>query len=269
MTFSVTIWYIASITTTWTKLITSCWGEDGEDFGDVARWCLSGRSAVSTTARVPSRLPSIVDDPTFTCGWRLEAADELINSFFWSQTKLCPLHFQSHTQTPPSHPHRNHFQLQTQTQEHRHNGQGWYVKLPRTAASRPLAGLDIESATAVKTTSWYPRANTWRLVVAGASGGIGQPLSLLLKASPLVDHLSLYDVVNTPGVTADLSHISSIATIDGYLPADDGLKKALTGADIVVIPAGIPREYTPFIHNCYCCGGGLGERKKSGQWIWS
>ena len=38
-----------------------------------------------------------------------------------------------------------------------------------------------------------------------------QPLSLLLKASPLIDHLSLYDVVNTPGVTADLSHISSIA----------------------------------------------------------
>jgi hypothetical protein len=79
-------------------------------------------------------------------------------------------------------------------------------------------------------------------VVAGAAGGIGQPLSLLLKASPLVDHLSLYDVVNTPGVTADLSHISSVATIDGFLPADGGLKKALTGADIVVIPAGIPRE---------------------------
>ena len=38
-----------------------------------------------------------------------------------------------------------------------------------------------------------------------------KPLSLLLKASPLVDELSLYDVVNTPGVTADLSHISSIA----------------------------------------------------------
>jgi len=69
-----------------------------------------------------------------------------------------------------------------------------------------------------------------------------QPLSLLLKACPLVDHLSLYDVVNTPGVTADLSHISSIAKIDGYLPADDGMKKALTGADIVIIPAGIPRK---------------------------
>ena len=84
-----------------------------------------------------------------------------------------------------------------------------------------------------------------------------QPLSLLLKASPTIDELSLYDVVNTPGVTADLSHISSIAVrnspiigsprsdswqkITGYLPADDGLKKALTGADVVVIPAGIPR----------------------------
>jgi len=48
--------------------------------------------------------------------------------------------------------------------------------------------------------------------------------------------------VNTPGVAADLSHISSVAQIEGYLPADDGLKKAFTGADIVVIPAGIPRK---------------------------
>lgn len=57
-----------------------------------------------------------------------------------------------------------------------------------------------------------------------------------------MDHLSLYDVVNTPGVTADLSHISSVAKIDGFLPKDDGMKKAFEGADIVVIPAGIPRK---------------------------
>ncbi|KAI9697908.1 MAG: hypothetical protein M1836_004260 [Candelina mexicana] len=81
-----------------------------------------------------------------------------------------------------------------------------------------------------------------KAVVLGASGGIGQPLSLLLKASPLIDDLALYDVVNTPGVAADLSHISSVATITGYLPNDDGLKHALTGADIVVIPAGVPRK---------------------------
>ncbi|KAF2273787.1 malate dehydrogenase [Westerdykella ornata] len=82
-----------------------------------------------------------------------------------------------------------------------------------------------------------------KAVVAGASGGIGQPLSLLLKACPLVDELALYDVVNTPGVAADLSHISTPATVTGYLPENgEGLKKAFTGADIVVIPAGIPRK---------------------------
>ncbi|KAJ9301459.1 hypothetical protein DTO271G3_1594 [Paecilomyces variotii] len=81
-----------------------------------------------------------------------------------------------------------------------------------------------------------------KAVVLGAAGGIGQPLSLLLKASPLVDELGLYDVVNTPGVAADLSHISSRAKVSGFLPKDDGLKNALTGADVVVIPAGIPRK---------------------------
>jgi len=81
-----------------------------------------------------------------------------------------------------------------------------------------------------------------KAVVAGASGGIGQPLSLILKTSKLISELSLYDVVNTPGVATDLSHISSPAKVEGYLPKDDGLQKAFTGADIIVIPAGIPRK---------------------------
>merc|ERR1712000_711724 len=81
-----------------------------------------------------------------------------------------------------------------------------------------------------------------KAVVAGASGGIGQPLSLLLKSSPHIDELALYDVVNTPGVAADLSHISSPAVVKGYLPANDGAKAAFKDADIIVIPAGIPRK---------------------------
>ncbi|MCJ1312771.1 hypothetical protein MMC25_006447 [Agyrium rufum] len=81
-----------------------------------------------------------------------------------------------------------------------------------------------------------------KVAVLGAAGGIGQPLSLLCKASPLIDELSLYDVVNTPGVATDLSHISSVAKIEGFLPPDGGLKKALTGCDVVIIPAGIPRK---------------------------
>jgi len=81
-----------------------------------------------------------------------------------------------------------------------------------------------------------------KAVVLGAAGGIGQPLSLLLKANPAVTELALYDIVNAPGVAVDLSHIATPAKVEGYLPADEGLKKALTGANIVVIPAGIPRK---------------------------
>ena len=70
-----------------------------------------------------------------------------------------------------------------------------------------------------------------------------KPLSLLLKLSPLIDELSLYDVVNTPGVAADLSHIASKATVSGFLPPDDGGKASFKDADIIVIPAGIPRKH--------------------------
>ncbi len=54
----------------------------------------------------------------------------------------------------------------------------------------------------------------------GASGGIGQPLSLLLKQSPLVTQLNLYDIVHTPGVAADLSHIDTRAKVKGFKGAD-------------------------------------------------
>ena len=73
--------------------------------------------------------------------------------------------------------------------------------------------------------------------VLGAAGGIGQPLSLLLKADPLVSGLSLYDVVNTPGVAADLSHCNTPATVTGVTGVGNA-EEALKGADVVVIPAG-------------------------------
>ena len=47
----------------------------------------------------------------------------------------------------------------------------------------------------------------------GAAGGIGQPLALLLKQNPLITELSLYDIVGTPGVAADLSHIETPAKV--------------------------------------------------------
>ncbi|CAI7845036.1 unnamed protein product, partial [Closterium sp. NIES-53] len=80
-----------------------------------------------------------------------------------------------------------------------------------------------------------------KVAVLGAGGGIGQPLSLLMKSSPLVTDLSLYDVAGTHGVAADISHICSNAKAKGYLGSDE-LAGALEGSDLVLIPAGVPRK---------------------------
>lgn len=45
-----------------------------------------------------------------------------------------------------------------------------------------------------------------------------------------------------PGIATDLMHIDTRAKVTGYLAEDSGLKKALTGADVVVITAGIARK---------------------------
>ncbi|GAA0162236.1 dehydrogenase [Lithospermum erythrorhizon] len=80
-----------------------------------------------------------------------------------------------------------------------------------------------------------------KVVVLGAAGGIGQPLSLLMKLNPLVSTLSLYDIVGTPGVAADVSHINTRSKVTGYA-GEDQLGKALEGCDVVIIPAGVPRK---------------------------
>jgi len=83
--------------------------------------------------------------------------------------------------------------------------------------------------------------NNVKVAVCGASGGIGQPLSLLLKQSPLVTQLHLYDIVHTLGVAADLSHIDTPAVVRGF-NGPDNLDAALKGAEVVIIPAGVPRK---------------------------
>lgn len=47
------------------------------------------------------------------------------------------------------------------------------------------------------------------MALLGAAGGIGQPLALLLKMQPYVTELALYDIANTVGVAADLSHCNT------------------------------------------------------------
>lgn len=71
-------------------------------------------------------------------------------------------------------------------------------------------------------------------------GGIGQPLSLLLKADPLVSALSLYDIRGAPGVAADVSHIDTQSEVNGY--AQEQIAHALAGSQVILIPAGVPRK---------------------------
>jgi len=66
-------------------------------------------------------------------------------------------------------------------------------------------------------------------------------MSLLLKQNPLVSELMLYDVAPvTPGVGADLSHMDTPAKVKAF--AGDDMAGALKDADVIVVPAGVPRK---------------------------
>ncbi|PSC68963.1 malate dehydrogenase [Micractinium conductrix] len=112
------------------------------------------------------------------------------------------------------------------------------------------AGLRAEAArtVAARSSTCVPRAarrqaviEARKVVVLGAAGGIGQPLSLLLKMNRMVTDLALYDIANVAGVAADLSHCNTNTQVKAYTGPDE-LAAALTGADLVVIPAGVPRK---------------------------
>jgi malate dehydrogenase len=111
-----------------------------------------------------------------------------------------------------------------------------------------VIGRGVSNTTARSFTN--TTASSAKVAVLGAAGGIGQPLSLLCKLSPEITELSCYDIVGTPGVAADLSHIPTYSKVTGSLPSpvsfpskgNMGLEETLTGCDVVVIPAGVPRK---------------------------
>lgn len=113
------------------------------------------------------------------------------------------------------------------------------VSARRTASSRAAAPLAAALQRARFSTQQPRNA---KVAVIGAAGGIGQPLALLMKQSNLVSQLSVYDVAPvTPGVAADLSHCDTPAKVTGYV-GDAQLPAALQGADVVIVPAGVPRK---------------------------
>ncbi|KAL2930845.1 Malate dehydrogenase chloroplastic [Bienertia sinuspersici] len=94
----------------------------------------------------------------------------------------------------------------------------------------------------INTVAMQPKVQaSFKVAVLGAGGGIGQPLALLVKMSPLVGHLNLYDIANVKGVAADLSHCNTPSEVLPFTGPEQ-LGDALKGVDVVVIPAGVPRK---------------------------
>ncbi|CAH1971827.1 unnamed protein product [Acanthoscelides obtectus] len=90
--------------------------------------------------------------------------------------------------------------------------------------------------------------NNYKVTVCGAAGGIGQPLSLLLKLNPLVTELNCYDIAPfTPGVACDLSHIETASKVKGF--DFQPHKRRLAGAqiniadiDFLILNSGMTRD---------------------------
>merc|ERR1711874_425001 len=115
------------------------------------------------------------------------------------------------------------------------------VRASSTARSLKMFSRFQKPISAVARQFSTTSANNRNVAVMGASGGIGQPLSMLLKLNPGITKLALYDIVATPGVAADLSHVESVADVSGFVGKDQ-LEASLQGSEIVVIPAGVPRK---------------------------
>ncbi|KAL0384360.1 UNVERIFIED_CONTAM: Malate dehydrogenase, glyoxysomal [Sesamum radiatum] len=78
----------------------------------------------------------------------------------------------------------------------------------------------------------------FKVAILGAAGGIGQPLAMLMKMNPLVSVLHLYDVVNSPGVTADISHMDTgaVAEVLGLDPREVDVPVVGGHAGVTILP---------------------------------
>ncbi|KAK6923198.1 Lactate/malate dehydrogenase, C-terminal [Dillenia turbinata] len=123
------------------------------------------------------------------------------------------------------------------------NGEAQHQRIARISAHLNPSNYTMEQGTVLGRINCRSKggASGFKVAILGAAGGIGQPLAMLMKMNPLVSVLHLYDVVNTPGVTADISHMDTGAVVRGFLGPRQ-LENALTGMDLVIIPAGVPRK---------------------------
>lgn len=73
----------------------------------------------------------------------------------------------------------------------------------------------------------YSKGSLMKVAVLGAAGKVGQPLSLLLKQSTLIDELALMDVKGTCGLGLELGHIDTKCRVYAYTGFSN-IKECLT-----------------------------------------
>lgn len=72
----------------------------------------------------------------------------------------------------------------------------------------------------------YASGNRMKISILGAAGKMGQPLSLMLKQSPLVDELALQDISGTCALGFELGHIDTRCKVYAYTGCA-GIKECL------------------------------------------
>lgn len=120
------------------------------------------------------------------------------------------------------------------------------------AAPEPKSKAKAKVKAKAKAKAPKPRvAGPFKVCVCGGAGGIGQPLSMLMATDPNVKELCVFDLsvamVPPAGVAADLSHLEKPVKVNGFVmevgkKPIDYLEECLTGCDLVLIPAGMPRK---------------------------
>jgi malate dehydrogenase len=125
------------------------------------------------------------------------------------------------------------------------------MRLGRKAQFGPMVPLSAIGRGTQRHSSGNATKPQFKVCVSGGAGGIGQPLSMLMAMNPSVAEVSVQDVtmamVPPSGVAADLGHLEFPSKVVGYAtdpskPAVDQLEAALTGCNLVLVPAGMPRK---------------------------
>jgi len=116
--------------------------------------------------------------------------------------------------------------------------------------AKPAAKAKAKVKAKAKPKESKPR-KALKVCVCGGAGGIGQPLSMLMAMDSNCSELCVFDLniamVPPAGVAADLNHIETKCSVKGYVmevgknPVDF-LEECLTGCDLVLVPAGLPRK---------------------------